>query len=283
MIQVGIRLHDVNTTVGKEFQTLEERAKTAHERGFKCVHLALSKNGYPNDPCALNEGLGYHVKRVFEENKLDIAVLGCYLNLLHPDPNERKKIKEKYYANLRIARIMGAGMVGTETGCPNAEYHYTLANLKQETLSEFIYSLQDVTEKAEEMGVSIAIEPVTKHSVFNADRALQVIKDLRSPSLRIIFDPVNLLSIDNYEKRDYVLEDAMDKLADYIAMVHIKDFTVENGDLKACAAGEGLMNYEPILKFLKAKKPWIQATLENTNDNNSVKSRELIERLYNEI
>lgn len=283
MIQVGIRLHDVNTTVGKELQTLEERAKTAHERGFKCVHLALSKNGYPNDPCALSEGLGFHVKRVFEENKLDIAVLGCYLNLLHPDPIERRRIKEKYYANLRLARIMGAGMVGTETGCPNAEYRYTLQNLSQETLDDFIRSLEDVVVSAEAIGSTIAIEPVTKHCVFDASRALEVIRTLRSPNLRIIFDPVNLLSIDNYEKRDYVLADAMDKLHDYIAMVHIKDFTVENGDLKACAAGEGLMNYDEILKFLKAKKPWVQATLENTSDNNSVRSRELIERIYSEV
>ena len=43
MIQIGIRLHDVNTTKDRAFWTLEERAKTAREEGFSCVHLALSK------------------------------------------------------------------------------------------------------------------------------------------------------------------------------------------------------------------------------------------------
>ena len=78
MIQIGIRLHDVNTTKEKAFQTLEHRAKTAREEGFSCVHLALSKvmPGVTFDEAAMTEGLAMHVKRVFAENRLDVAVLG---------------------------------------------------------------------------------------------------------------------------------------------------------------------------------------------------------------
>ena len=40
------------------------------------------------------------------------------------------------------------------------------------------------------------------------------------------------------------------------------------------------MNYTDILRFLKARKPYIQATLENTCNDNAVASRRLIEELY---
>ena len=46
------------------------------------------------------------------------------------------------------------------------------------------------------------------------------------------------------------------------------------------AAGTGEMDYTEILRFLKARKPYIQATLENTCNENAVSSREMLERLY---
>ena len=42
-MQLGIRLHDVNAAAPETLQTLEARAATAREEGFRCVHLALSK------------------------------------------------------------------------------------------------------------------------------------------------------------------------------------------------------------------------------------------------
>ena len=48
------------------------------------------------------------------------------------------------------------------------------------------------------------------------------------------------------------------------------------------AAGDGEMDFRSILRFLKARKPFIQATLENTTNENAVRSREWIQRLYQE-
>ena len=57
MIEIGIRLHDVNTTREKTFQTLEARARTAREEGFSCVHLAMGKviPGVDFDEAAMTE------------------------------------------------------------------------------------------------------------------------------------------------------------------------------------------------------------------------------------
>jgi sugar phosphate isomerase/epimerase len=106
---------------------------------------------------------------------------------------------------------------------------------------------------------------------------------MESPSLRIIFDPVNLLCMENADERERVFGDAMDKLCDYIAMVHLKDFVRTDGKLVSVAAGTGEMDYTEILRFIKARKPYIQATLENTTNENAVQAREFIERKYREI
>ena len=285
MIQIGIRLHDVNTTREKAFQTLEARARTAREEGFSCVHLALSKvmPGVTFDEAAMTEGLAMHVKRVFAENGLDVAVLGCYLNLAHPDQAKLREIQAKYYAHIRVAALAGACMVGTETGAPNAAYTYEPACHGQAALDAFLRGLEPVVAETEKRGVTLAIEPVWNHIVWNADRARAVMDAMGSRNLRIIFDPVNLLSTENADDRERVIGEALDKRCDRIAMVHLKDFVRADGKLKSVAAGTGEMDYSAILAFLKARKPYVMATLEITDDTNAVWAREHIERLYQEV
>ena len=281
-MQLGIRLHDVNTSAPEAEQTLESRARRAREEGFCCVHLALSKciGKYSFDDAALTEGLAAYLRRVFQKEELDVAVLGCYLNLAHPDSEKLRAFQSRYYGHLRVAAMAGVGMVGTETGAPNAAYKLDANTHSPEALRTFMWNLEPVLERAEKHGVMLAIEPVWNHIVYNADRALEVIDAMKSPNLRVIFDPVNLLCPENADQRERVVGEAMDKLCDHIAMVHIKDFVRADGRLVSVAAGTGEMDYRSILRFMKARKPYIQASLENTTNDNAVQARELIERLY---
>ena len=47
-------------------------------------------------------------------------------------------------------------------------------------------------------------------------------------------------------------------------------------------ADKGCMNYDRIIRFMKERKPYIHATLENTVPENAVASREYIQRLWEE-
>ena len=284
-MQIGIRLHDVNTDLAPEAQTLEARAETARKEGFSCVHLALSKtvSGITFDDCALTEGLAMYTRRILARHELDVAVLGCYLNLAHPDPAKLKEIQSLYYGHIRAAALMGAGVVGTETGAPNAAYELDANTHTREALDTFIRGLAPVVECAEHYGVTVAIEPVWSHIVCNADRAAQVLSAIGSHNLRIILDPVNLLSPDSIDRREQVIGDAMEKLCDKIAVVHLKDYVPVGDGLKNAAPGTGEMDYTQVLRFMKARKPYIQATLEETDNGNAVACRELLERIYNAL
>ena len=281
-MQLGIRLHDVNAKEPQQMQTLEARARTAKEEGFLCVHLALSKciKNVTFDEAALTEGLAAYVRRVFAANDLDVAVLGCYLNLATPDGKQLTEFQSRYYGSLRVAALAGIGMVGTETGAPNTEYKLDANTHSEEALQTFIRGLSPVVERAESLGVTMAIEPVWNHIVYNADRAVEVLRSIGSRNLRIIFDPVNLLAVQNLDDRERVLADAMEKLCNDIAVVHLKDYVRKGDKLESVAAGEGEMDYTEILRFMKQRKPYIQATLENTSNDNAVQSRMMLESLY---
>ncbi len=278
-MQLGIRLHDIKKA------SLDERLAIAKEQGFACGHLALSKviSEYPVDDGALTPGYALYLKRLFAKYELDIAVLGCYLNLANPNEESLRKIVHRYMAHIRFASLLGVGVVGTETGAPNEEYKYEEKNHSEEALEIFIKNLRPVVEYAEKMGVIMAIEPVYKHIVCNPKRARRVLDEIGSPNLQIIFDPVNLLDISNYQKRDTIIAEAIEVLGDDIAMVHIKDFVVEDGKLKSVAAGTGEMDYTQIVRFIKERKPYIHVTLENTVPENAVQAREYIQNLWNQM
>ena len=63
-------------------------------------------------------------------------------------------------------------------------------------------------------------------------------------------------------------------------MVHLKDFVVEGDKLVAVGAGLGQMDYTSVIKFMKTRKPFIHATLENTTPENNLQVKEFVQNLY---
>lgn len=278
-MQLGIRLHDTTQL------PFEERIAQVHELGFTCGHLALSKviDEFPTTDEALTPGLAMYIKNVFAKNQLDIAVLGCYLNLANPNRTQLAEITRRYLAHIRFASWLGCGVVGTETGAPNETYDFVPECHTEEALQTFLENLRPVVEYAEKMGVVLAIEPVYRHIVWNPKCARRVLEEINSPNLQIIFDPVNLLDMDNYGDRQSVIEEAIELLGPDIAVVHLKDCAVRNGKLLSMGCGLGEMDYTQILKYMKEHKPFIHATLEDTRPENNQRVKHFILRKYAEV
>lgn len=281
MLQLGLRLHDA------EQLPMEDLLPVAKEKGYSCVHLALSKamKEYPCTPSALTPGYAHYLKNLFAQHEMDVAVLGNYLNLAHPDQGVIRQSLEKYYAHIRFASLLGCGMVGTETGAPNAEYRYCPECRSDAALSGFIRNLKPVVRCAEQFGVILAIEPVARHIVWNAKRARTVLDEIGSHNLQILFDPVNMLDLENVDHREEVFAEAIELLGPDIAMVHFKDFVrVKEGyGLKAVGAGTGEMDFTPVMKFIKREKPFIYGTLENTTPENAAFCGARMRELYESV
>lgn len=278
-MNLGIRLHDV------EKGSLSHRLEIARSQGFCCAHLALSKvfDNYKMTLPELTPGWAREIRRGFEKAELDIAVLGCYLNLATPDEAALKKNIDIYKAHLRFNKDLGATVVGTETGAPNTAYRYEPACRTPEALETFIRNLKTVVDYAEKMGQIVAVEPVVRHIMWNPSVTRTVLDRIESPNLMVIFDPVNLISVENYERRNEIWAEAVDLLADDIAMVHLKDFVVENGEMKSAPIGRGIVDYSGILKFLKEKKPGIHVTLEETRPDYAETARRHIQSIYDNL
>lgn len=268
-LQIGIRLHDMEPV------SLEERLVLAKEKGFTCAHLAskLIYSEYHIDRHGLTPGLAAHLRRKFSENGIDIAVYGCYLNLANPDPHRLHEIIEEYKANIRFAAWLGASLVGTETGAPNTEYTYCPQCHEEEALVFFLKNLKQVVDYAGSYGITIAIEPVWRHIIYNPQRTRIALDTIGRDHLQIIFDPVNMLAECNHLQQKELFHEMLELNGNDIVLLHAKDYTVDGSELIACAPGSaGNLDYSEILAWLKEHKPHLHVTMENTTPENAVEA-----------
>lgn len=277
-LRLGVRGHDM------EVAPFEEWVANIKKKGFCCTQLALKKaiHEFNVNNEAMTPGMAMYMRQVFAENKVDVSVLGCYLNLADPNKENLKKTLNTYKANIRFAALLGCGMVGTETGAVNEEYRYEPANHTEEALEIFIENCREVVKYAESMGVILAIEPVYNHIVYDCRRARRVLDAIDSPNLQIIFDPVNVISIDNYKNQDEILKEAFELVGDEIIAIHSKDFVVEDGKIVSKISGEGILNYDLLMSLVKKHKPLIHVLLEGTSPENVEFAKEYVTRKYRE-
>ncbi|MGN1019911.1 MAG: sugar phosphate isomerase/epimerase family protein [Aristaeellaceae bacterium] len=291
-MNIGLRLHDAAGVA------LEDRVRNAKAQGFTCVHIAMSKviPGFKMSeaPERLTPELAREVSGILERYGMRCVLLGCYLNLASPDLEAHARTVEIYKAHLRFARMIGASLVGTETGAPNTGYRTCPECWTEESLQLFIDRVTPVVRYAEEVGQPFAIEPVCRHIVNTPERCQRVLEAVDSPMLRVILDAVNLLDRSNRPQADAVIADAIARLGSSTDLLHMKDFITENtpacekamaevantnmfDGLLSIACGLGEMNYAPLLAL--AKERGIPMTLENTNPDNAEAARLHLEAL----
>ncbi len=262
MINIGIRAHDI------ENLPLEELVQVIANKGLTSVQLALSKSleGVNTELGSLSPGLARYVGSVFSKHNVQIAVLGCYFNMIHPDLVERKKGIERFKEHIRYARDFGCSIVATETGNVNPEIFYTEENFKEEPFLEVVESVLELVKEAEKFGVIVGIEAGVNHPVYSPKVMKRLLDSINSNNLQVILDPVNLLTIDTYQNQEEIFQEAMDLFGDRVIILHAKDFIIENNQLVPTAVGKGLLNYEYILNEIKKKKPFINILLEETKE-----------------
>ena len=277
-LRLGVRGHDMPKA------PFDELVKSIADAGFCCTQLALGKaiRDFSVSNEAMTFGMADYMKKIFEQNRVSVSVLGCYKNLANPDKEQLNKIVESYMHHIRFARILECGLVGTETGAVNTEYKFTPENHTDTALHIFIENLKRIVEYAENMGVCIGIEPVYKHIMCNVERTRKVLDAVNSPNLRVILDPINLLNAENEKQHEKIVEEAFDVLGNEIDAIHIKDYVVKEGSIvyEKVTVGEGNFNIPHFLGILKAKKPFINVLLEASTPENVKASCDYIRGCY---
>lgn len=276
-LHLGVRAHDFGQI------PLESLIHKLQHYNFAHIQFALKKSFPESAPSltAISPGTASYYGRAFRQAGVQIAVLGCYVNIVDTDPQKRAQALEAFNTHLRLARDFGANLVGTETG--SVGQGYTPDNFTEEAFQEVITSVSAMVAEAERFGVTVGIEAGLHHPLYTASLARRLLDAVPSNNLQIILDCANLMSPTNYLQQKEIVSEALEILGNRIAVIHLKDFIVQDEKIKIVPVGEGWLVFEPILRYMKYERPHIQGILESTPESHLQASIAHLERIYEKV
>lgn len=243
-MKTGVRAHDYGR------HTAAELAALLKGEGYEAAQLAIPRaitgiERYED----ITEALCEEIREAFEKQGIEIAVMGCYMDLGNPDEEVRAQAVETFKRCLRLNKILGARVVGSETAYPH------LSKLeKHRWFPSMMESLKELRDEAERQDVWMAIEPVGWHPLEDVETARDVLRVLDSDHVKIIFDPANVLERPAEVSQSAYWKRCFETLGGFIETVHLKDFTVDaNGGYVPKLLGEGDMDYAVLREFLKTR------------------------------
>lgn len=263
----GIRGHDIRA-VG-----IENISVTAKECGIDYLQLVLERSvdGFKAED--FTEEYAGKIKSELGDTK--VAILGSYINPSNPDDEALKNDIEKFKEKIRYASILNPIAVGTETGI----YKQGETNTEEAYL-RVLDTMKEIVKEAEKFGVTVAIEGVHCFVINTPQKIKRLVDDLDSGSVKVIFDPVNYLNIDNYKEQDKMINDMFALLGDKICVLHAKDFVIENGEFKAVKPTEGMLNYNLIFQKMKEYNLDVPIICEEINEDEARVAFEELEKIW---
>jgi L-ribulose-5-phosphate 3-epimerase len=278
-MKIGVRCHDVIHS------NLDELGQKVQEKNITGVQLALKKAnvGFKPTKGCITPGMAKHIRDSFSKYNVNISILGCYINLAHPDDKELSELLDSFREHIRFARDFGCSIIGTETGALNKEYVYGPENNTEEAFQRTLSSIKILVEEAEKFGVIVGIEGVAKHVINTPERMKRILDNIKSNNVQVIFDPVNLINEENYDKQDEIVKRSFELFGDRIVAIHAKDYVYEEGEIKLASIGKGQFNYPLLLSLIKERKPYVDVLLENSTKDDIDFSINYLTEIYNKL
>lgn len=250
-MKIGARAHDFGK---KEAEILFEEIMAT---GYTGIQLAFKKaiKGV-NGPEDLDEAFIEGMRKTVQKSGMDIPVLGCYIEPSYIDEAKRKTEVLAFLNQMKIAKVLGAGCIGTET-----TNIMKLGDSRENGMRSLKASLNEMIIHAEELELDVAVEPVYYHVMNTPERTKEIIESIPSKRLKVIFDPVNLLSPDDVKNQKELWDRSFACFGDRITAVHLKGIKLdENGNLVSSSFKDSIIDYPYIMKKLRAyiKEGFIQ-------------------------
>lgn len=151
---------------------------------------------------------------------------------------------------LRIAGLLDAALVRSMVNTPT----------HRPTLNEAAGLLRDILPSYEEARVTLALE--TYEQVATTD-LVRLVDDIGSTNLGICLDPANTVARLEHPK------DVIDRTAEYVVNIHVKDFAFTRKDgwvgfsLVGCPLGEGMLPYDYLIERVRPDERGINQVLEH--------------------
>ena len=237
------------------------------ELGLDGVQLVVYKSidGVTYSPSSLTSEQAKEIGSAVRMNGKEIALIGAYFNPVHPNIDKISNGISVFKDYISLAKDIGCDYVGSETGSYNGDpWIYHPMNHSDEALDRVVETFSLLADYAKENGVNIAMEGAFGHVCHTPERLFEAVNRIGNNNIKFIFDLYNYLDISNIDIAYDILERGLNLLSDRILLFHIKDFVIEDGKLKQCGVGKGILDFNLILSKIYSHNKNAILVLEGT-------------------
>jgi sugar phosphate isomerase/epimerase len=233
--------------------TLEDNLDAVAGHGLSVVQYNLACAGLPSLPERIEPRLAQQIAAAATTRGITLAAVSGTFNMIDPIRERRDAGMRRLDQLAGACGLLGTGIITLCTGTrdPDDMWRGHPANGRPDAWADLLRAMEHALAIAEEHDLWLAIEPETANVVDSPAKAAQLLDELRSPRLKIIIDPANLLRVEDLPHQRLILEAAFDLLGPDIVLAHAKDVRVVDGTVHHVAAGTGVLDYPHYLTLLR--------------------------------
>ena len=241
---LGARIHDY----GKG--TPDEMFGWLAADHWQCGQLAYKKSISGIKSYAdVTESVVADTVAAIQKHKVSVAVLGTYVELAIDDDSRLANAAD-FKSQLAVCKALGAGCIGTETTSMAKQPAGTSRERAQYLLCK---SLESILPEAERLGVTVAVEPVTYHSMNSPEAVRRILDTMQSPCLKTIIDMSNLVCADNVDRQAEIWDKVGTLLGPDIVALHFKGQAIAgDGSLISTSLEESSTDYAGAFAMLRS-------------------------------
>ena len=273
-MKTGIRAHDMKKTSPEGLSEALDNSK------IKYIQLVIQKAFENISDTNLSKDRVESILKPLSDKSINIALIGAYFNPVHSNTEKVKANISRFKDHLKHASYFKTQYVGTETGSFNDDkWTYNPKNHTEEAYLQVKSVIQDLVSYAETVNATVLIEGAYNHVIYKPELLKRLVSEINSKHLKVIIDLYNYLNIDNYHQYQTIFESCLKLLKEDIVVFHMKDFLVQEGKLIQTGLGQGLIDFDFIIKKIKDTVPNAYLILEGITGEDITSSIKLINEL----
>jgi sugar phosphate isomerase/epimerase len=228
---------------------LTETLDAVRDSGLTTMQFNMALAGGLSMPEHIPPTLASRIRAEVNSRGLGMAAVSGTYNMAHPDTFARADGQRRLTELIAAMAGLGTRVVTVCTGSRNVTdmWRRHPDNRTPQAWGDMLASIEAAVRAAEAYDVTLAFEPEQNNIVNCAAAGRRLLDEIRSPCLRVVIDPANLLDGSDLDRQRDTLREAFELLGDDLILAHAKDIRVDG---TITAPGRGRLDYALYLQLL---------------------------------
>ena len=219
-------------------------------QGLGVVQFNFACAGLASLPDRIETALLDRIRRATTCHRVSIAAVSGTFNMIHPDARQREDGLRRLGVLASACARLGTSVITLCTGTRDPQDMWSAhpENCDPTAWRDLTCTMAAALALAEVQNVFLAVEPEPGNVVGSARAARRLLDEMKSPRLRVILDPANLVSAEAADRTrmNSVLAEAFDLVGAQIMLCHAKELGPDGraGDLPL---GAGVLDWDDYL------------------------------------